>query len=90
MHDPIFVTNPNAGIVEDVATTGQVIALTWPDVPGDGKFVNLLDNPSCAGSGHAAQTMTVMSMLDTFRIWVCGPAPAERLRRARCTTSTGT
>ena len=69
-YHPIFVSNPNAGIVEDVATTGQVIALTWPDVPGDGKFVNLLDNPSCAGSGHAAQTMTVMSMLDTFRIWV--------------------
>lgn len=69
-YHPIFVTNPQATIVEDFATTGQQIVLNWPDVPADGKFINLLDNGTCAGAGHAAQTMTVMSMLDTFRIWV--------------------
>ncbi len=69
-YHPIFVTNPNPAIVEDFAAAGQTIALDWPDVPSDAFFVNLLDTPSCAGSGVAAQSMTSMTMFDTFRTWV--------------------
>lgn len=69
-YNPIFVTNLNATIVEDFAATGQTVHLRWPDVPSDGNFIDLLDNPSCAGSGLAAQTMESMFMLDTFRTWV--------------------
>jgi len=59
-YDPIFVTNANAAIVEDFATAGHTINLNWPDVPSNSFFINLLDNPSCADSGLAAQTMTAM------------------------------
>ncbi|PXX69504.1 Putative peptidoglycan-binding domain-containing protein [Pseudomonas sp. LAMO17WK12:I10] len=69
-YHPIFVTNPGAGIVEDFTAAGATTTLTWPDVPGDGAFVNLNDNPSCAVAGLPAQTMTRMRMNDEFRIWV--------------------
>jgi len=69
-YHPIFVTNPGAGIVEDFTAAGATTTLTWPDVPGDGAFVNLNDNPSCAAAGLPAQTMTSMRMNDEFRIWV--------------------
>jgi peptidoglycan hydrolase-like protein with peptidoglycan-binding domain len=69
-YHPIFVTNPHAAVVEDFAAAGQTIVLNWPDVPSDAFFINLLDTPSCAGSGATAQTMTSMTMFDTFRTWV--------------------
>lgn len=69
-YHPIFVTNPVADIVEDFPATGATATLNWPDVPGDGAFVNLNDNPSCAGAALPAQTMTNMRMNDSFRIWV--------------------
>jgi peptidoglycan hydrolase-like protein with peptidoglycan-binding domain len=68
-YHPIFVTNPHAQIVEDFGAAGATVALRWPDVPGDGAFINLNDNPSCAGAGLPAQTMTRMTMRDTFRLW---------------------
>jgi hypothetical protein len=67
-YHPIFVTQLAPTIVEDFATTGQAITLTWPDVPADAFFIELLDNAACVGP-RPAQQMTAMSMVDTFRIW---------------------
>jgi hypothetical protein len=67
-YHPIFVTQLVPTLVEDFATTGQAITLTWPDVPADSFFIEFLDNPACAGP-RPAQRMTAMSMVDTFRIW---------------------
>ena len=67
-YHPIFVTQLAANLVQDFATTGQAITLTWPDVPADSFFIELLDNAACVGP-RLAQQMTAMSMIDTFRIW---------------------
>jgi peptidoglycan hydrolase-like protein with peptidoglycan-binding domain len=67
-YHPIFVTQPAAGLVQDFATTGQAITLTWPDVPADAFFIEFLDNAACTGP-RPAQQMTAMRMIDTFRIW---------------------
>jgi peptidoglycan hydrolase-like protein with peptidoglycan-binding domain len=69
-YHPIYVTNPGPDIVEDYGATGDTATLTWPDVPGDGAFINLNDNPSCATAALPAQSMTSMRMNDEFRIWV--------------------
>lgn len=69
-YHPIFVTNPAPDIVEDFTATGGTATLNWPDVPGDGAFVNLNDNPSCAAAALPTQSMTSMRMNDEFRIWV--------------------
>lgn len=69
-YHPIFVSTLSPARVEDYATAGQTINLDWPDRPADGKFINLLDDTACGGRGLAAQQMTTMAMVDSFRIWV--------------------
>jgi peptidoglycan hydrolase-like protein with peptidoglycan-binding domain len=66
-YHPIFVSGPHATTVEDFTASGDRRNLNWPDTPGSGATVNLLD--ACAGGGLVAQVIASMQMHDTFRLW---------------------
>jgi peptidoglycan hydrolase-like protein with peptidoglycan-binding domain len=66
-YHPIFVSGPHATTVEDFTASGDRRNLNWPDTPGSGFTVNLLD--TCAGGGLVAQVITSMQMHDSFRLW---------------------
>lgn len=68
-YHPIFVQTPAASILETFVANGATVTLDWPDVPADGAFIDLLDNPSC-GPPLAAASLSFMTMRDFFRIWV--------------------
>jgi hypothetical protein len=59
--------NPRAR--EDFTANGNTRVLNWQDVPSDGAFINLLDNPSC-GAPLAAATMITAAFIDEFRLWL--------------------
>lgn len=68
-YDPVYVTGPSPSILETFTGAGATVSLVWPDTPSDFAFVNLLDNPQCAGL-VAPGTLTSAHMVDTFRTWV--------------------
>jgi hypothetical protein len=68
VYDTIFVQSVAAAILVNFPANNATANLVWPDVPGDGAFFNLLDNPACAAL--PAQTMTSARMFDEFRTWV--------------------
>jgi hypothetical protein len=68
-YDPVYVTQPSPAILETFTGNAATVHLVWPDTPSDEAFVNLLDNPQCAGLATPG-TMTSAHMKDTFRTWV--------------------
>jgi peptidoglycan hydrolase-like protein with peptidoglycan-binding domain len=68
-YDPVFVTSSLPGLLVDFTANGAAVNLTWPDKPQDFAFVNLSDNPACAGQPSPA-TLVRGFMIDTFRTWV--------------------
>jgi peptidoglycan hydrolase-like protein with peptidoglycan-binding domain len=59
--------NPNAR--QNFASNGDTRTLNWQDVPSDGAFINLLDNPTC-GPPFAPATMLTAAFIDDFRLWL--------------------
>jgi peptidoglycan hydrolase-like protein with peptidoglycan-binding domain len=80
-YDPVFVTGPAAGLLENFAANGDTRHLVWPDAPSDAAFVNSADNPEC-GPGVTAGTLVTAAMIDTFRTWVVARHRASGCTRA--------
>ena len=59
--------NPRAR--EDFTANGDTRRLDWEDVPSDGAFINLLDNPQCTPP-LASATMLTAAFIDSFRLWL--------------------
>jgi peptidoglycan hydrolase-like protein with peptidoglycan-binding domain len=68
-YDPVFVMSLTPTILMDFPANGTTINLAWPDRPQDFAFVNLQDNPQCAGQPSPA-TLVRAFMIDRFRTWV--------------------
>ncbi len=80
-YDPVFVTGPTAGLLENFAANGDTRHLVWPDAPRDAAFVSSSDNAEC-GPGVTAGTLVTAAMIDTFRTWVVARHRASGCTRA--------
>jgi hypothetical protein len=71
VHDDVFAENGKGhpGILVGFSADGDAATLKLPDTPGDAGYINLADNPECAGA-TAAGTMTKAVQNDFFRTWV--------------------
>jgi len=72
VYDTVFAENGRGrhpAILLPFTALGSTVGLDLPDVPSDGAFVSLLDNPECTGPFRAA-TLATASLRDSFRTWV--------------------
>src|SRR5262249_41039136 len=71
IYEDVFAENGgrHPGILVSFSANGSTASLNLPDTPSDFAFINLGDNPECAGS-KAAGTMTNALFNDAFRTWV--------------------
>jgi hypothetical protein len=66
-YDPVFIDSSRLQTFSD--RDAPTDNLRFGDAPSSAAYLNLRDNPSCAGAGSAA-TMFGMTMHDEFRTWL--------------------